>query len=158
MNPISYLTVIVLSMSLKKYNAFDHATHNLNAHHHIGKAAQKFSDWEITTAFYASLKFFEGSLFPCVHQHPSQNKESDHFDTYNDYKRAYNRFVGGTPHDCMKHFVKYNTPDEIWIHYEELYDVCYNSRHKNYQIDPKDLQIAKTSLEAIRQYCIKNQK
>lgn len=53
---------LFLNMAQKKYNAFDHASHNLKVHNYI-KQSTEFPDWEITTAFYCSLKFFEGSLF-----------------------------------------------------------------------------------------------
>jgi hypothetical protein len=144
-------------MGKKKYDPFAHANHNLEAHKLLRDADKDLSDWEITTAFYASLKFLEGSLFPCTYSHPGKN-EVIHFDSYNDYKSSFNRFVGGTPHDCMKHFVKNNTNTDIWTSYEEIYDVCHNARYKNYQVEKEELQIAKDALEDIRSYCIQNQK
>lgn len=42
------------------------------------------------------------------------------------------RYFQGTPHDIMKTFVKHNTTMEIWNSYNDLYDLCHNSRYKNY--------------------------
>ncbi len=141
----------------KKYSPFDHATHNLKAHELLKKSEIKFSDWEVTTAFYASLKFIEGSLFPDTFKHPKED-EQRHYESYNDYKGEYNRFVGGTPHSCMKYFVNQNTPANIQTFYSEIYDVCHNARYKNYQVKEGDLKIAKDALESIRIYCVENQK
>ncbi len=141
----------------RKYDPFDHATHNLEAHKALAKADGDFSDWEITTAFYAALKFFEGSLFPNTHWHPAKNEKA-HFDNYNNYKSAYNKFVAGTPHNCMKQFVKQNTTAYIWMRYDRLYDFGHNARYRNYQVDAQDLKAAKESLQAIRSYCIENQR
>ena len=144
-------------MPQKKYNAFDHASHNLKAHNYI-KESSNFPDWEITTAFYSSLKFFEGCLFPEIYLHPGKEDidQSKEFQSYNEYKQAFRKFCGGTPHDIMKRFVKFNTPKEIWMSYYDLYDICHNSRYKNYQINDLDLKIARESLEEIRSYCVSN--
>lgn len=152
-------TALFLNMAQKKYNAFDHASHNLKAHNFI-KESSEFPDWEITTAFYCSLKFFEGSLFPDSYLHPGKEDEGEKrdFNSYNEYKQVFSRFCQGTPHDVMKKFVKYNTTSEIWNSYNDLYDLCHNSRYKNYQIDPRDLVIARESLESIRRYCTDNLK
>lgn len=146
-------------MSQKKYSAFDHASHNLKAHNYIKKSSE-FPDWEITTAFYTSLKFFEGSLFPETYLRPGKENEADYkeFKTYNEYKQTYHRFCQGTPHDIMRRFVQFNTTDEIWRSYSDLYDICHNSRYKNYQIERLDLDIARQSLDAIKAYCIDNLK
>lgn len=146
-------------MAQKKYNAFDHASHNLKAHNFI-KQSEEFPDWEITTAFYCSLKFFEGSLFPDTYLHPGKEEggEKRDFRTYNEYKQVFSRFCQGTPHDIMKRFVRYNTTGDIWNSYNDLYDLCHNSRYKNYQIDSRDLEIARESLESIRAYCTANLK
>ncbi|WP_322928808.1 hypothetical protein [Arenibacter sp. GZD-96] len=146
-------------MAQKKYNAFEHASHNLRAHNFV-KQSGEFPDWEITTAFYSCLKFFEGSLFPETYLHPGKEDtgEKREFQSYNEYKQVFSRFCQGTPHDIMKRFVKHNTNLHIWNSYNDLYDLCHNSRYKNYQIDPRDLQITKSSLEAIRLYCTINLK
>jgi len=143
-------------MSQKKYDAFKHASHNLNAHNTL-KAKSVFPDWEVTTAFYTSLKFFEGALFPFEYPHPTKDEKSE-YKSYNDYRSTYNRFVGGTPHEAMKFFVKNNTDEEIWLSYKELYDTCHDSRYKNYIVDPEDLKIALEALETIKKYCVENQK
>lgn len=143
-------------MSQKKYDAFEHASHNLSAHE-ILKTSGGFSDWEVTTAFYASLKFFEGALFPYEYPHPTKDEKVE-YASYNDYRSAYNRFVGGTPHKAMKFFVQNNTDEDTWLSYKELYDICHDSRYKNYIINPEDLKIAQDALEVIRLYCIANQK
>ncbi len=150
-----------LNMAQKKYNAFDHASHNLKAHNYI-KEHGNLHDWEITTAFYCSLKFFEGSLFPheCLFPGKEHEKEKQtrSFETYNEYKSFFSRFCQGTPHDSMKRFVKYNTTQEIWSSYNDLYDLSHNSRYKNYIIEEKELSMARESLEVIRAFCIKHQR
>ncbi len=156
---MSLLMALFSNMAQKKYNAFDHASHNLKAHNYIKESTQ-FPDWEITTAFYCSLKFFEGSLFPDTYLHPCKEDEEKNkfFASYNEYKQVFSRFCQGTPHDIMKRFVKFNTTRIIWNSYNDLYDLCHNSRYKNYQIDPRDLEIARESLECIRVYCTENLK
>lgn len=153
------LMALFLNMAQKKYNAFDHASHNLKAYNYI-KQSTDFPDWEITTAFYCSLKFFEGSLFPGTYFHPGKEEDGEKrdFSSYNEYKQVFSRFCQGTPHDIMKTFVKHNTTIEIWNSYNDLYDLCHNSRYKNYQIDPRDLIMARESLESIRTYCTDNLK
>jgi len=144
-------------MAQKKYNAFDHASHNLKAHNYI-KQSEDFPDWEITTAFYCALKFFEGSLFPYTYLLPGKEEKGEkrEIGSYNEYKSLFSRFCSGTPHDIMKRFVKHNTTLEIWHSYNDLYDLCHNSRYKNYQIDPRELEMARESLETIRVYCTDN--
>ena len=143
----------------KKYNPFDHASHNLKAHNYV-KDSTEFPDWEITTAFYCSLKFFEGSLFPSTYLHPGKEDEKieKEFKSYNEYKMTFNRFCNGTPHDAMKSFVKHNTTEQVWNSYNDLYDICHNSRYRNYQIESFDLDMARESLESIRSYCTDNLK
>ena len=143
---------------MSKYCPFKHASHNLEVHNFL-KESGKYSDWQVTTAFYTSMKFFEGSLFPYQYKHPDSSKnEIVEFKTYNQYRTMFNKFVGGTPHEAMKHFVKHNTNSEIWCSYMELYDICHNSRYKNYVIKGSDLSIAIECLDDIKKYCIKNQK
>lgn len=81
-------------MSQKKYDAFDHASHNLRAHQYI-KDNGNFLDWEITTAFYTALKFFEGALFPGNFLHPGKEDSQDYkdFKSYNDYNPLFIDFV-----------------------------------------------------------------
>lgn len=148
-----------LDMAQKKYSAFDHASHNLKAHNYI-KESSEFPDWEITTAFYTSLKFFEGSLFPETYLKPGKEDEGDskEFKSYNEYKQAFHRFCQGTPHDIMKRFIQYNTREDIWRSYSDLYDICHNSRYKNYQIEEQDLEMARESLEMIKNFCNDNLK
>jgi len=141
-------------MAQKKYSAFAHASHNLKAHNYIKRSAE-FPDWEITTAFYCALKFFEGSLFPDTYLAPGKEGQGEkrEFGSYNEYKSLFSRFCSGTPHDVMKRFVKHNTTVDIWRSYIDLYDLFHNSRYKNYQIDSRELEMARESLEAIRAYC-----
>ena len=86
------LMALFLNMAQKKYDAFDHASHNLKAHNFIKESAE-FPDWEITTAFYCSLKFFEGSLFPDSYLHPGKEDEGEKRDfiSYNEYKQVFSR-------------------------------------------------------------------
>lgn len=142
-------------MGKKNYSAYDHASHNLKAHNFL-KESGEFKDWEVTTAFYSSMKFFEGCLFPNDYPHPKTGEKIE-FNSYNDYKSIFNRFIGGTPHESMKFFVEKNTNDEIWVSYKSLYDICHSSRYKNYMIEDGNLEIARESLEEIRQYCLENQ-
>jgi hypothetical protein len=146
-------------MAQKKYSAYDHASHNLKAHNYLKESSQ-FPDWEITTAFYASLKFFEGSLFPETYLHPGKEQENEfkEFSSFNEYKLTFYRFCQGSPHDIMKRFFQFNTSVEVWRSYSDLYDICHNSRYKNYQINPLDLVIARNSLELIKTYCNDNLK
>lgn len=148
-----------LGMAQKKYNAFDHASHNLKAHNYL-KGSTEFPDWEITTAFYSSLKFFESCLFPETYLKPGkeENDELKEFNNFNEYKQVFHRFCQGSPHDIMKRFVQYNTEDEVWRSYSDLYDICHNSRYKNYQVDALDLEIARESLSLIKKYCTENMK
>ena len=146
-------------MDQKMYNAFHHASHNLKAHNYL-KESSKFPDWEITTAFYTSLKFFEGSLFPGSYLMPGKEDAAQYleFKNYNEYKRIFHKFCRGTPHDIMKRFVQYNTTEDIWRSYSDLYDLCHNSRYKNYRVDLLDLKIARESLDLIKNYCTENLK
>lgn len=146
-------------MTQIKYNAFEHASHNLKVHNYL-KEVGDYPDWEITTAFYTSLKFFEGSLFPDTYLQPGKEDTGvvKEFQSFNEYKKLFHRFCNGTPHDIMKRFVQYNTTDELWRCYNDLYEICHNSRYKNYKIDPSDLKIATDSLETVKKYCIENQK
>lgn len=149
--------VLFLDMPQKKYDAFEHASHNLKAHNYLKKSTE-FPDWEITTVFYCSLKFFEGSLFPNTYLHPGKEEDEvkREFNSYNEYKQVFHRFCKGNPHDIMKRFVKYNTNDDVWSSYNDLYDVCHNSRYKNYMVAPLDLEMAKKSLDLIKNYCNAN--
>jgi hypothetical protein len=144
-------------MAQKRYDAFDHASHNLKAHNFI-KESQEFPDWEITTAFYCSLKFFEGALFPSEYLKPGSEDKNElkEFKSYNEYQQIFKRFCQGTPHDAMKRFVRYNTDQKIWSCYKDLYDLSHNSRYKNYQVEPEELDIVRKSLENIREYCTLN--
>lgn len=146
-------------MEQKQYNAFEHASHNLKAHEYI-KKSEDFSDWQITTAFYCSLKFLEGSLFPNNYYIPSKEEEKDlkEFKNFNEYKHLFNKFCSGTPHDVMKRFVRFNTNEDISSSYIDLYDICHTSRYKNYRIEKDALEMALNSLQCIKEYCIENLK
>ena len=73
-----------------------------------------------------------------------------------DINLFFSRFCSGTPHDVMKRFVEYNTTVDIWHSYNDLYDLCHNSRYKNHQIDQRELEVAGESLETIKVYCADN--
>lgn len=58
----------------------------------------------------------------------------------------------------MKHFVKYNLNEDIWMSYEALYAICHTSRYKNYIVEKEELALAREALEIIQSFCIENQK
>lgn len=144
-------------MSQEKYSPFNHATSNLKVHQLI-KESNEFADWQVTTAFYTSLKFIEGCLFPGTYKDPA-NGEARDFEKYIDYKGLYNRTMRphASPHKIMKDFVE-NNLEEISGDYHDLYEICHTARYKNYKISDELLKLSLEALESIKLYCLDNQK
>ncbi|MCR9155357.1 MAG: hypothetical protein NXI09_14735 [Bacteroidetes bacterium] len=146
-------------MSSRKYNAFDHGGHNLKVHQALCGLDIPCADWQITTAFYSSLKFLEGTLFPNNYEHPNAKSGISAFETFQQYHRAYSQAGGvhSSRHQVMKRLAQEHTNEDVGFRFKELHELSNGARYTNYQVEAEELALAKESLEVVRLYCVENQ-
>ena len=111
-------------------------------------------NWVVTTAFYSALKFMEHALFPGDYEHLNRENSIEHFESFNDYKRASNRLnVRDSPHTMLVNLVEErfieSNPDIVNA-YTDLKSLCMTARYDNYKVEQAAKKLAKESLEAIK--------
>jgi len=141
-------------MSNQPADSFEHALHNYNASKKIN-TLQDCSDWTVTSAFYASLKFLEGSLFPDEYENPNKPGDIRTYETFSQYVSAHGHLIGTNPHKIRTQLVeKHITDSEVVNSFEDLKNACHTARYINYKVGPQRLKICLEALEVIKTYCV----
>lgn len=123
-----------------------HAVHNREVCDLLTKDG-RFSDWVVTTAFYAAMHRVQAHVFP-----------------YNDGTRTYvnigqyaSSISSGSnrvsKHEATKRIVRQVLPT-VSNKYSRLFDICYTARYVQYQTAPEIAVLARNCLEAIEQACV----
>ena len=130
-------------------NHIDQARHNEEVCNHLSKYAG-FSDWIITTAFYAATHYIRGKILPFT-----EIDKSGKNITFNDFESFYNakRFAHMGRHEFTYQFlVKYHP--KIADDFKILKGLSTDARYINYQMGSKNSNNARALLRNIRNYCI----
>ena len=126
----------------------DHAKHNERACNYLNKKPE-FSDWIITTAFYAALHYVRHKIIPYSYTDLSGNRK-----TYNDFEILFENFRKENEgrHGFQKRFVEENV-HVIRFEYQRLHELCQNARYYNYQYNRGDSDKAREYLKTIKDFC-----
>ena len=135
---------------MKKNNyRLNHALHNESVCDYLDLNAL-FSDWTITTAFYASLQFVTHKIFPF--EAPAIGGKKTKIESLDDFSRYKNdRRI--SKHDLLSDLVeKYCnliSPDYDW-----LLSMSMTARYSNYQHDKLIADRARTLMKKIKNFCV----
>lgn len=130
-----------------------HGLHNVEVCEYLA-LRNEFSDWVITTAFYASLHLISSIIFPLEVQQPDGSMKT--FNNVDDYKRSKGR-SSPDKHTLICNIVSQKCQSEIASKYKWLYDTCRTARYVNYQQLPESAACAKTRMLAIKDYVLRQQ-
>lgn len=114
----------------KRKEVLDHALHNeevcdsLNIH-------KKYTDWIITTAFYASLHFVSYKVFPF--KHPIQGHPDKIINTIEEWQ-SHKSFTSNKRHDLLSQLVSKYCLD-VSEKYDWLLSLAKTSRYHQYYFD-----------------------
>lgn len=129
-------------------NRLDHALHNELACDYLSTDEQ-FRDWVITTAFYSSLHFVQHKMFP---GNAPINGVQVHCKDFSDY---YNRIAGRNRTDKHAETINlvWQVLPTIGPDYQRLYEICRDSRYRNYRVSKKQADVAREMLGKIKDLC-----
>jgi hypothetical protein len=128
---------------------FQHGEHNEEVCNLLN-TEKKYRDWIITTAFYASLHFVSGKIFPFVHTINGSN--SIEIKSIEEWQRFKN-YTSNKRHDLLAELVS-RFCTEISEKYDWLLSTAKTSRYHQFQY--KDVQIsdlAVSYMNAIKKSC-----
>jgi len=130
-------------------NNINHAKHNEQVCNYLNKKPE-FSDWIITTAFYAALHYVRHKIIPYVHTDLSGNQKK-----YDDFETLFDNFKKEQEgrHGFQKRFVEEHLP-KIRYQYQRLHELCQNARYYNYQYTRHDSEKAREYLKIIKDFCL----
>jgi hypothetical protein len=133
---------------MENCNNLYHAKHNEQVCNYLNKKPE-FSDWIITTAFYAALHYVRHKIIPYVNVDLSGNHK-----IFNDFESLFENFRKEYEgrHGFQKRFVEENMRI-IRFEYQRLHELCQNARYYNYQYNRDDSEKARKYLKIIKDYC-----
>jgi len=133
---------------MENCNNLNHAKHNEQVCNYLNKKPE-FSDWIITTAFYAALHYVRHKIIPYVKTDLSGNRR-----TFSDFESLFENFRKEQEgrHGFQKRFVEENL-HIIRFEYQRLHELCQNARYYNYQYNRDDSEKARSYLKKIKDYC-----
>jgi hypothetical protein len=130
---------------MKKEKRLQHALHNERVCSLIYNT-KDFSDWVITTAYYASLHFVSYSIFPMKEKTENGNKfDINSLDEYCNIKAA-----DRGKHNVLCNLVRNKLP-KIASEFRWLKDLCLSARYENYQQTERNAQKAFELLTMIKE-------
>ncbi|MBI5371385.1 MAG: hypothetical protein HZA79_05075 [Sphingobacteriales bacterium] len=132
----------------KDRERFNHGEHNEELCNLL-VLNQKFPDWTITTAFYASLHFVSYKLFPFSAKVGSDKTQKfQNFDEWYSFKKHTER----NKHELLKSLVATHCP-EIHPEYDWLFSMAWTARYHNYQHDQAIVVRAVSNMQRIKRHC-----
>jgi hypothetical protein len=135
-----------MGQSEERYN---HGLHNEQVCEAIS-IGNKFPDWTITTAFYASLHFVSSKIFPFKHQ-PNPNEPAKEILTIEDWQTQ-KTSTANHRHRLMKELVSQHC-SPISAHYDWLHSLCKLARYHNYQQPPECANRAISYMKTVKKFC-----
>ena len=123
-----------------------HARHNDKACDYLHENGE-FTDWVVTTAFYAAIYYVHHELFPGQFE---INGTTRHLSSFDDYIK--NLKGEKKPHTVRIDLVADLLP-EIYSEYKTLHDTCWTARYKNYKISSEEVNACRECLNDIRDLC-----
>ncbi len=132
---------------MKNADNLEYAKHNEKACRYLDKK-QEFTDWVITTAFYAALHFVRYKIFPITRTLGGKKVKFNDFENY---------YRSNNPLNVSKHLLLSDLVQElhptIAVDYDKLKDISWTARYNNYKYSREVSNDAKSRLEKIRNYC-----
>jgi hypothetical protein len=122
-----------------------HAKHNEKLCDHLD-ALNDYYDWVVTTAFYTTLHYAEGKIFPTsgIPSYPD----------FESYYEANGRTLQCSKHKAMSNLLRAKLPFAANA-YNGLMDSCNNARYKNYQITQREAKTARERMAFVKKECLK---
>lgn len=122
-----------------------HGLHNEQACRLLLQSGQ-FSDWVVTTAFYAAMHYLYHQIFPLT----TGGKKFVNFEQY------YQSLPDKKPnkHQATLTLV-YKELNGAYTAYKWLHDNCFTARYHDYQIFPPIANTAMNRLLTVKRFCIK---
>jgi len=123
-------------------SSIQHARHNESTCNYLGKK-EVYSDWVITTAFYASMHFVRHLMLPTTVEGT----------IYNDFEELFyhTKAIGEGRHGFQKNWVVQNYP-QIDYAYSRLHDMSNLARYTKYEYTRAQACIAKGYLDTIKKF------
>lgn len=134
------------------YNHAEHGDHNRKFVQFISETSKEFPDWVVTGAFYASMHKVYSVLFPDSYDLLDCHNKQKHFDSFEEYWRRQKKAYPEGKHSCTAILVKEKL-NNISDAFNELKDLCWISRYRNYKTSLDDVDIAKKAMNEIFEYC-----
>jgi hypothetical protein len=130
----------------------DHANHNADACNYLHQETyKKYSDWVITTAFYAALHYCEYLFFP--YSWKVEKTETMTFSNIDELFEYFKREMENK-RSFRKRWLR-NKFSEISPIYNALYDQCQTARYHEYFFDNEEAKIAIMRMKEIQKFCSK---
>lgn len=135
--------------SMQKNRArLDHGEHNEAACDYL-ETKKEFSDWIITTAFYASLQFVTYKIFPF--EVPALQGGKTLINSIEDFQRYYSN-RNANKHQLLADLVEKHC-NEISEDYDWLLDLCMKARYVHYQHPVEIGNKARNLMKKIKKHC-----
>ncbi len=136
---------------IKTDDRLKHGLHNEAACNYL-ELKKEFTDWIVTTAFYASLQFVSHRIFPF--EMPSIEGKKTKIESLDDFARYQNN-RRQTKHELLADLVGKQC-SEISGDYDWLLSMSMNARYLAYQQDKQIADKARTLMKRIKQFCTKS--
>jgi hypothetical protein len=132
----------------KSKESFAHGEHNEKACELLA-LDQRFPDWTITIAFYASLHFVTSKIFPFTY--PIKDNKPIKFEDIASWQKFKN-YVSNKRHELIKDLVGVHC-NKVASQYEWLLNASWNARYHNHIHPPEVVGRALTYMKAIKKHC-----
>lgn len=125
--------------------SYDHGAHNEGLCDHLLKQGT-WSDWAITTAYYAAIQYADVILFPHVDGEEEYANIDAYYNRLPPFKRSYGKHAARIELAGKK--LKYAKSA-----LEALKELCHTARYYNWNMDQADARNAKVKLGIIKKAC-----
>jgi len=127
----------------------EHGEHNEElCDHLLETTGDRFSDWVVTTAFYACIHFVEHKMFPL-------KMGGAEFRNFGEYCNHLHKKGGRrSKHAIKADLVRKNLP-EVAVHYHKLKDACMDARYIDYRVSDEDAVLSRRAMKEVKKACLK---
>lgn len=132
----------------KRKNVFEHGVHNEEVCDLLN-IEKKYTDWIITTAFYAALHFVSYKIFPFKHQiQGSTDKVINTIEEWQNHKN----YTSNKRHDLLAELV-FKYCSDITEKYDWLLSMAKTSRYHQFTFDKAISEQAVRYMKEIKKSC-----